>query len=118
MNRRILLVDDDIGMVETLRDILSLHGWEVTPADSGEAAVAAHLESDFDVVLMDLKMPGMDGVTASRKMRERNPELPVIIMTAHDTAHLQRNAEQEGLRAVLRKPIDLTQLIPMLNAGM
>ena len=69
--KRVLVVDDDRNMVKTLSDVLAFKGWEVGNAFSGEEAVNAAARTSYDVVLMDVKMPGMDGVQLLRKGRSK-----------------------------------------------
>lgn len=118
MSRRILVVDDDTSMVRTLCDILRLQGWEPHGAYSGSEAVASMNEGRFPVVLMDIKMPGTDGVTAFRQMKARFPDSRVILMTAFSSADLLREAEREGAVRVLSKPIDLNALVPLLQRAL
>src|SRR5258708_13677781 len=83
MNRRVLVVDDDRFMVRTLSDVLRLRGWEVGRAHSGAEAVELVSGRAFDVVLMDVKMPGMDGVAAFKAMSAFIPDIRVLLMTAY-----------------------------------
>lgn len=115
MTHRILVVDDDPAMVETLSDILSLHGWDVVCASSGEEAVTRESGSDICAVLMDVRMAGIDGVAAFRQMKERNPEVQVVLMTAHGAPDLLRAAEQGGVLGVLRKPVNIELLLTILD---
>ena len=115
MTRRILVVDDDHAMVRTLRDILTLQGWETEGAYSGEEAVQAACTHRYPVVLMDIKMPGMDGVEAFKAIKQGCPPAPtVILMTAHSTAETLEEARLEGATHVLSKPIDLPSLMELL----
>jgi DNA-binding NtrC family response regulator len=117
VTRRILVVDDDRGMVATLRDILELHGWETVPAYDGAEAVAVALEQEIDVVLMDVKMPRVDGVAALQAIRRKRPRTRVILMTAYAAQALLEQAEQEGVVRILRKPVDLPELFSLLEAA-
>jgi CheY-like chemotaxis protein len=97
MTRRVLVVDDDRMMAQTLSEIFQLKGWEVATAFDGLAAVKATAADDFDVVLMDIKMPGMDGVAAFRAMKAAKPHLKVVLMTAFAAQELIAEAEREGV---------------------
>src|SRR6185436_7396406 len=90
--KRILVVDDERQMTRTLCDILALHGWETDARHSGEEAVAAVHETDYDAVLMDVKMEGINGVEALQQIRERRPSARVILMTAYSSAELLEQA--------------------------
>lgn len=115
MSRRILVVDDDRQMVRTLCDVLGRRGWEAEAAYSGEEAVAATVRSRYDAILMDIRMSGIDGVEAFRKIRAAQPEVPVILMTAYSTRGLLDEAERLGVLRVLPKPFPLPSLISLLD---
>jgi DNA-binding NtrC family response regulator len=114
--RRILIVDDDRLMVRTLRDILSLRGWETDGVHSGEEAVAAIRVNEYAVVLMDVRMSGMTGVEALREMRALRPDLRVILMTAYAATELLAQAERDGALHVFPKPVELERLMDTLDA--
>jgi DNA-binding NtrC family response regulator len=115
MSRRILVVDDDRAMVATLLDVLSLHGWEAVGAYDGEEAVALAGRESMDVVLMDIRMPRLDGVAALRAIKRAHPGTRVMLMTAHAAQDLLAQAEREGVLRILRKPVALDQLLPLLE---
>lgn len=114
--RRILVVDDDRLMVRTLRDILSLRGWETDGVYSGEEALAAVRVNEYAVVLMDVRMSGMTGVEALREMRALRPDLRVILMTAYAATELLAQAERDGALQVFPKPVELDRLMDTLDA--
>jgi two-component system, NtrC family, response regulator HydG len=110
----ILLVDDDIGMVDTLTDIFEAVHHRVLAAGSGAAAVAELGGKLFDVVLMDIQMPGLNGVQTLRVIRDLAPDLPVIMMTAYTRDELVQEAERISGREVLRKPLDVPQVLGLI----
>jgi two-component system NtrC family response regulator/two-component system nitrogen regulation response regulator GlnG len=110
MSRRILIVDDDRDMVRTLCDIFTLRGWDTGKAYSGDEAIDAQKTSAYDRVLMDIKMPGLDGISAYKSLSRLFPKLPVVLMTAHRIA----DVEQTSAR-VVTKPLDLPALFNMLE---
>lgn len=110
----ILLVDDDAGMVDTLTDIFEAVHHRVLAAGSGTAAVAELSRKPVDVVLMDIQMPGLNGVQALRAIKDRAPDLPVIMMTAYTRDELVQEAERISGRAVLRKPLDVGEVLTMI----
>ena len=116
MKRCILVVDDDKAMVKTLCDILRLRGWVAEGAHSGEEAVSCMRETPCKWVLMDLKMPGIDGIDASKSIRQSSPGVRVILMSAHGTEHDLDRARSSGVVHFLPKPIDLPSLFEMLAA--
>jgi two-component system, NtrC family, response regulator HydG len=113
--KRILVVDDDRNMVKTLCDVLRLHGWETEGAYSGEEAIESVRQKPYSAVLMDIKMPGMDGVQALKLMRQERPDLRVLLMTAHATRDLILEAEREGAIRILPKPMGLDGLLQSLE---
>ena len=110
MSRRILIVDDDRDMVRTLRDIFRLRGWDTGEAYSGDEAISAQQASAFDSVLMDIKMPGLDGIAAYKSLSRLFPKLPVVLMTAHRVADVEHTSAR-----VVTKPLDLPALFTMLE---
>ncbi|SPD75724.1 Acetoacetate metabolism regulatory protein AtoC [uncultured Desulfobacterium sp.] len=102
----ILVVDDEAAMRESLKDWLMEDGYAVAVAPSGERAVAMALEKAFDVIFLDLKMPGMDGLEALMKLRSVSPESEIIIMTAYATVDTAVLAMKEGAFDYLVKPFD------------
>lgn len=118
MTRRVLVVDDDRSMVQTLTDVLQLKGWNVGAAFSGEEAVAAASSQSYDVVLMDVKMPGMDGVDAFKAIKARRPNTTVVLMTAYAAQDRLAEAERNGVWRVLSKPVNVPALIDLLAASL
>jgi DNA-binding NtrC family response regulator len=115
MARRVLVVDDDPFMVKTLTDVLQLSGWDVDSASSGLQAIAAVAEHEFDAILMDVKMPGIDGVTAFKAMKARRPDARVFLMTAYAAHDLLAEAEREGVSRILPKPVNVPVLLGLLT---
>jgi len=108
-------VDDDSGMAETLADILSVFGYAVTTASSAVAAVRAVTQTRPDLVLMDVRMPGLSGVEALKRMRALAPQLAVIMMTAFARDDLAEEARRAAALAVLPKPLDVERLLALLT---
>lgn len=113
----LLIVDDDEDAVETLGDIFVAQGYAVATAGDGQAAVALVETGQYRVVLMDARMPGLNGVDALKRMRTTAPETRVIIMTAFTRDELMRDAQRLAL-AVLAKPLDFEELLPLVEAAM
>lgn len=112
---RILVVDDNEMMVKTLRDIFRLKGFEVEIAYSGAEALEKVESNPFDCVISDIKMPGLNGVELYRAIKARQPELPVILITAYADDELVKEGLEEGVIAVLTKPLDLNLLSDFLS---
>lgn len=108
---RILVVDDDRRMTHTIADILTLSGYEVSQAQSGPEALEMIRAQIFDCVLTDVKMPEMNGVELHRCLREIQPGLPVVLMTAYAADSLIRQGLDEGVVGVFDKPLNINQLL-------
>ena len=115
MTKRILIVDDDHAMVKTLRDILELHGWETFGSYDGDGVATIVERNGVDVVLMDIRMPHMNGGDALREIKVRRPGTCVILMTAYAAQELLVEAERDGALNILRKPVHLESLLVLLH---
>lgn len=111
----VMVVDDDAGFVETLADILRTKGYHVASAYSGEEAVAMVRANGFDVILMDVRMPGLSGVEALRAIKAVAPQMHVIMMTAFSNKQAMEDAEGLGALAVLPKPLDMGRVLILLE---
>ena len=114
---KVLVVDDDIDFSESLRDLLELQGYDATAIYSGYKALEKLKKEKFDIVLMDIKMPGMNGVEAFREIKKINARLVVILMTAFSFEDLTEDAFKEGAFAVLYKPLDIPKLLQHLDCA-
>jgi len=118
MNKaRVLVVDDELNMRTTLADILADDGYDVTTAESGERAVKLFRRRPFDAVVMDVRMPGIDGIEACRRIRQIQPDAQVIMMSAYSVEQLVEDSLREGIVAFLRKPLDAEQLLQLLGVA-
>lgn len=111
VKNRVLIVDDQPGMVETLSDILKDRGCTVTLASDGYQALKQVGQHPVDLVLMDVVMPGMNGLDTYRAIKHLRPQTPVVMMTGHKMDHLVKEALQEGILAVLQKPVDPAAIV-------
>ena len=112
---KVLVVDDDRRMVKTISDILRVKGYEPTPVYSGEEAVQRVQGEEFDCVLMDIKMPGIDGVEALKMIKGVALDTPVVLMSAYATKEQAEEAKLHGAATVLTKPIDFQQVLSFLS---
>lgn len=110
MSQRILVVDDELFVRELLLEFLSSEGYEVALADSGEQAVRLAQTQAVDVVLLDLKMPGIDGIETLKRMRESDPNTLAIIMTGYPTIESSIEALRYGAQDYVIKPFKLNDL--------
>jgi DNA-binding response OmpR family regulator len=111
MTRTILIIDDEPNMRWVLGRALEQAGYVVHGATSGDEAANLLLREPIDLVLLDLKLKGEDGLTVLRRLRERRPELVVIILTAYGTVPTAVEAMQLGAADFLRKPFDVEAVI-------
>ena len=107
---RILVVDDEETQREMLGGFLKKEGYSVSLADSGEEALKICQDKFFEVALIDLKMPGMDGIGLLSKLKEINPEIQVIVMTAYASIETAVVAMKQGAFNYVNKPVDLEEL--------
>jgi two-component system, NtrC family, nitrogen regulation response regulator GlnG len=108
---RILIADDEDSLRWVLEKGLRQAGYEVTSAKDGESALRAFEAEPYDLVFLDVRMPGMDGLTALAKLRDSRPDANVIVMTAHGTMETAIQAMQRGAYDYLAKPFDLDEVL-------
>ncbi len=113
--RRVLVVDDEPTARRSLAWLLCDAGYEVMTAADGEEALAALDQSRFDLLLTDLRMPGVDGLDLLRRGRILDPDLTVVMMTAHGDVTDAVRAMSEGAFWYVPKPVDLDQLLDVLH---
>lgn len=112
---RILVVDDDPGMVETLTDVLTASGFETAKATSGREAIERARGATFDLILMDIQMPGLNGVETLHALRALDPHVAVVMMTAYTRDELVAESERTTGVGVLSKPLDLDRLLSLVT---
>ena len=115
MTHRILIVDDDTDHAESLADLLQMRGYEVEVAYSGEQALEQFSRLDFDVTLMDVKLPGMNGVETFFQFRKLKSDAQVIMMTGLSVEQLIARAVEGGALGILHKPFATNDLLDVLT---
>jgi len=106
---RVLVVDDDVSILDTVTAILSAEGYQVAAANGGEEALSMLRAWHPTLVLLDMRMPIMDGWAVARAMRESGSKVPIVVMTAAENA--RRWADEIGAAGHLDKPFGLDQLL-------
>jgi CheY-like chemotaxis protein len=111
--KRVLLVEDFEDSRTGLRKLLEIEGYEVIEAADGAQAVEAALNSKPDIILMDLSLPVIDGVNATKKIKEDTAMngVPIIALSAHDVSHVQWMVAKAGCVDYVTKPVDFSALL-------
>lgn len=112
---KILIADDEVEFASTLLTRLELRGFGVRMANSGEEALAAIEEEQPDVLLLDLKMPDLDGLEVLAKLRENYSHLKVIMLTGHGSFEAGSEGMALGAYDYIMKPVDLSRLIAIVR---
>jgi DNA-binding NtrC family response regulator len=110
MNERVLLVDDEQDFIDVLAERMRDRGMDVSTTTSPLAAVDMVAKGNFDAIILDLMMPEMDGMEALVQLREKNPDLQIILLTGHATIEKGIEAMKLGAMDFLEKPIDMKTL--------
>jgi len=115
MKISVLLVDDEKDFVESLAERLQIRDFNVTTAVSGEEAIKLVDENDFDVIVLDVQMPGKSGVDTLKEIKNTEHISQVIMLTGHATVKTAIEGMKSGAYDYLMKPIDTDELIKMIN---
>jgi two-component system, NtrC family, nitrogen regulation response regulator NtrX len=108
---QILITDDEKSIRNILRDILEFEKYRVFEAENGEDALALIDQEEINLVILDIKMKGMDGIEVLDKIKEKIPELPVIMISGHGTIQIAVEAAKKGAYDFIEKPPDLNRLL-------
>ncbi len=111
----ILIVDDDPSMSRTTALVLGRKGYAVEVAEDGPTAIGKVQEAPFDLILMDIKMPLMNGVETYKRIKALRPQAAVIMMTAYSVEDLIQEALQEGACGVIYKPLDIERTVALIE---
>ncbi len=114
---KVLLVDDEREFIEALSERLKMRDMDAKLALDGEEALAAVEGDEPDVILLDLKMPGMDGIEVLVRIKKAYPDVQVVMLTGHGTYEDGEQALRLGAYAYLQKPVDLERLVVTLRAA-
>jgi len=112
---KILLVEDDSAIVASLRRVLADEGYEAAVEMTGDAGLARAKTDSFDVVVTDLKLPGLNGLELVRELHAARPRLPILMMTAHGTTESAIEATQSGAYDYLVKPFEMPELLTLVE---
>jgi len=110
MSEKVLLVDDEKDFLDIMSERMQARGMTVKTADSADKALAMLENESFDAIVMDFKMPGMDGIQALKNIKTQKPELQIILLTGYATVEKTVEAMKIGATDLLEKPADLEAL--------
>jgi len=117
MTARVLLVDDELDFLEVMEERLKNRGMEVTTSSNAEDALKQVASEPFDAVILDLKMPGIDGLETLNLIKEQRPEVQVILLTGHATVEKGVEAIKRGAMEFVEKPADLEFLTEKIESA-
>src|SRR3974390_3466711 len=109
----VLVVDDDADTCSNLADLFGDLGYAVETAGGGDDALEKARQQPYDLGLLDLRMPGMDGLTLCRHLKQLHPRMQTMIVTAYGGNTLAGEASEAGARHVLSKPVDFPRLLAL-----
>jgi two-component system, OmpR family, response regulator len=112
---KVLFVDDEIDFLETLKKRMKKRGMDVSGSGSGEEALQLLDDKQVDVVVLDVKMPGMDGIEVLREIKKRYPLIEVIMLTGHASVEVAIEGMELGAFDYLMKPMDIDELLYKLQ---
>ncbi|WP_298439192.1 response regulator [Geobacter sp.] len=113
--QRIIVVDDDPDVLFFVKAVFDRGGFEVSCAENGEQALQLLAQGDYQLMLTDLNMPGMDGIELARRARTLRPELTVILATGQSSTQVRQWAATAGISAVFGKPFTYDKLLKCLR---
>lgn len=115
MEARVLLVDDEEDFLETLSSRLEMRGLKVSAVTSGEQAVVEAKEQDYDAIVVDLAMPGIDGLETLKRIKADNPNAEIIMLTGQASVQSGVEAMKLGAGDFLQKPVELSELLSKIG---
>lgn len=114
---KILLVDDEVVFTNNMSKLLTNRGYRVTAVNNGDNAIRALEEEDFDVVVLDLKMPGMDGITTLQEIKKLGLFTETLILTGHGSIDTALEAVKLGAYDYLTKPCEIDELVDKIEGA-
>src|SRR5579863_9594437 len=115
MKTKILLIDDDPGIRDNLRQVLTAEGYDVSSEKRGDEGLARAGKEAFNVVITDLKLPGLNGLDLVRQLHTARPRLPIILITAFGTTQTAIEATKFGAYDYLLKPFEIPPLLELIS---
>ena len=113
--KRVLIADDEASIRALLRDFLEGEGFQISEAETGQQVMKAIAEGGYDLILMDIRMPEMDGMAVLKEMHAKKMDVPIVLMTAHNSANIAIQATQLGAYDYITKPFELEDVLLTIN---
>jgi len=110
MSRQILIIDDEADFRDAIKEILSADGYQVDESPYLATAVGTALSGNHDLIILDLKMPGLDGLELARLFKSQTPNTPILIISGYLTDTVPEQLRELGIHHVLPKPSSISQL--------
>ena len=110
LRTKVLVIDDQVGIRALLAEVFNVFGYEVIEAGNGSEGLEVMDKSQPDIILLDMKMPGLSGIETLRLIRARNHHVPIILVTAYQENDMMAEADKLGVTARLVKPFDIEEL--------
>lgn len=114
---KILLVDDEVVFTTNMSKLLTNRGYKVTAVNSGDAAIQELEKNSFDVIILDLKMPGMDGITTLKEIKKLDLFTQTLILTGHGSIDTALDAVRLGAYDYLTKPCEIDELVKKIEGA-
>lgn len=114
-NIKVLLVDDEEEFTSTLAERLEIRGFQAMTANNGESGVQCVINEGFDIAVLDLMMPGLNGLETLKQIKSIKPNLPVILLTGHGSTKEGMEGMRLGAVDYLMKPLDINELIQKIT---
>ncbi len=112
---RVLVIEDETGIANFIRDGLKEEGFAVDTADNGKLGLEMSLSNDYDIILLDWMLPGMNGIEICQQIRKENVTVPVIFLTAKDTVHDTIFGLESGANDYIKKPFSFEELLARIR---
>lgn len=114
---KILLVDDEVVFTENMSKLLNNRGYRVKAVNSGDSAIRALDEEEFDIIVLDLKMPGMDGITTLKEIKKLGLFTETLVLTGHGSIETALDATKLGAYDYLSKPCEIDELVEKIEGA-
>jgi DNA-binding NtrC family response regulator len=115
---KILLVDDEVVFANNMSKLLNRRGYQVTAVNGGDTALRSLMDNPSDVMVLDLKMPGMDGIAVLHEMKKLGLVTEVLVLTGHGSIDTALEAIQLGAYDYLTKPCEIAELVSKIEAAL